>query len=47
MGSIGRDFFERMFQRQPEMLKLFNFRDDPNYASSRSLMVSWRVCYYC
>ena len=37
MDVIGRDFFTRMFERRPELLQLFSFRDDPDWKASRVL----------
>ena len=39
MDAVGMSVLARLFVKQPERLKLFGFRDDPNYLSGRSLKV--------
>ena len=37
MDAIGQEFLSNMLERKTEMLRLFSFRDDPNWRTSRGL----------
>ena len=39
VDAVGMSVLVRLFVKQPERLRLFGFRDDPNYLSGRSLKV--------
>ena len=39
MDAIGQEFLSNMLEREPEMLRLFSFRDDPNWRTSRGLRI--------
>ena len=39
MDGIGQTFFSLLFEKRPELMRLFSFRDDPNWRTSRGLKV--------
>ena len=39
MDAIGQEFFSRMFELQPPLLKLFSFAEDPQWRTSQGLRV--------
>ena len=39
MDGIGQTFFSLLFEKRPELMRLFSFRDDPQWRTSRGLKV--------
>ena len=39
MDAVGKSVLAKLFEKQPDKLQLFGFREDPNYLNGRSLKV--------